>query len=179
MCSAGVDIARRLWPLLLAVAAGGILRADEPEHPVIQLRNIYVPADQPADWPTAGEAYLPVDSDRLEQLLDVAQANGSAKPTPRVLEMQLYATLVDQQLVAGFGALRVARAEGPIEVLPLPASRLQIARATWRAQQQALRFGYWGQQRGLAIEVDRDDWFDFDWSASGGQRLATGQRLPS
>lgn len=151
-----------LWcsvALLLLVAPWSL--ADEPS---VLLRNVYVPAQNMAAWPTDGEAYLPVEDQRLDELLSAA--NSDSQATAEALQTVLYASLDDRAGLVGAGAVQVQHTTKGDSWLKLKSSRMGMTGATWRKQQAPALVGYWGPRKQMAALVTADDWLDFSWRAA-------------
>ncbi len=136
-------------------------RADEASAPRVLVRRVYVPAADTSSWPTEGQAYLPIEAERLESLLE--SANPVAVPPPESLATHLYASLDEQANLAGQGAVHLQPLAAERSWLAWPASGLQLANPRWRGQSSAVRLGYWGRDLGVALEVPAAGWLDFDW----------------
>ncbi len=145
-----------------AIATPKVEGGDD-EHASVLLRNIYVPVDNTASWPTNGEAYLPLAANRLEELL--ATANRDKQPAPQVIETQMYGSLEESGVIIGFGGMHVRPLVGQ-SWLSFPTGDMRLSNLEWRLQRELAQLGYWGAGRGFGLTVDREDWMDFEWSAT-------------
>ncbi|WP_252855304.1 hypothetical protein [Aeoliella straminimaris] len=156
---------RAVWCLVLALAVmAPWAAADEPASSSVLLRNVYVPANDMAAWPTQGEAYLPVEAERLEQLL--SSANADQTSGVQVLQTALYAELDQRDRLIGRGGLEVHKVSNDDSWLQLKETRVGFTQPRWRRQQSSALFGYWGPDKGTAALVEADDWLDFSWHAA-------------
>ncbi|MGI9458242.1 MAG: hypothetical protein ACR2NU_16890 [Aeoliella sp.] len=147
-----------------------IAQTDEPVAGAdtgLFVRKIYVPVTRPAAWPTAGGEYLPIEAERLDELLQIASRESDAT-TAEVTNAVLYASLDNDEVLVGRGALEVSR---PAEVpgwLRFVSSPLQLTSARWRGSPDAAELGYWGrgnwgQEGEMALRVNESGWLHIVW----------------
>ena len=140
---------RLMWFMLAALFAMGSLRAAETpgrasvdsqtSGPPIELRpfrRVYVPANRPDEWPTAGERYLPIARDEFARLLDDAQAGQRAAPgvlAARVSRADYTATLEQGELLVGRALLEIVHNSAQPALLLLDPWSVAVASARWQA----------------------------------------------
>lgn len=181
MSSVVISISIRLSQtmiVLLAVCCAHVQAEDAPA-PGILLRNVYVPANKTSTWPTDGASYLPIEAERLEQLLSVASTPQTDTNQLQAVQLVLYGKLTDGGQVVGRGAMQVAPRTSTQRWLALPAGSFELRDPMWREQQTAARWGYWPDAQGAAIETPREGWLDFEWIAAPTDSTDFRLKLPS
>lgn len=154
--------------LLVSLLAVGDCNANETTEPAaVLLRNVYVPAGEPALWPTEGKTYLPVDAQRLGELRRTAAGLGAQVASVSMALLQATADLNGE--LRGTAALRIEvppQSGGWLELQP-GATPMRDAR--WRTNDQPVALGYWGARGAtqtplLGLQAEESDWIDFRWS---------------
>ena len=126
----------RIGPSLAAWCAVGLLLScaqAEPSSP--EIRRILAPADRPERWPTGNQRFLPIETERLQQL---QQATPSA--SPRAAWIHLQAAYQEDGTIAGSGRLRVEVSQPSF--LSWPRSTTEITNARWQKAGRA-QLGSW------------------------------------
>jgi hypothetical protein len=108
--------------------------ADSSANPsALTYRRVYVPADRPEEWPTAGEQFLPLDRDEFERLTAAAEESrriasvGGAQLTSARYE----ASLADDGTLSGQAWYEVKVIDARSHVLELAPLNLALSDARW------------------------------------------------
>ncbi len=142
------------------------------EAPSGDYRRVFVPADEPELWPSAGEAMVPVDRDAMTRLLALLQSQREPSGAPLVERIDLHAHLDDGQLV-GDGRAVIRRVELRDAFLPWPHQSMRIDSPRWeeddgadlsdKALSSEALLGNWGQSEPppFGLLVNRDGVLNF------------------
>lgn len=149
--------------ILLLVACCATAQAEQPPGPGVALRKVYVPVDRTSAWPTEGASYLPINSERLDQLLAIANESQSTANELQAVQLVLYGFLAEEGHVSGQGALRVSPQKSANQWLAWPTGGVELSSVSWRDQQTVVRWGYWPEAKGVAIQTPHEGWLLFDW----------------
>lgn len=161
----------------------GMSRARGAEPP-LQFRRVYVAQDRIRKWPTGSGAFLPVDRDEFERLVQtVEQAARGAAPlkTARLVEARYTARLDNARLLSGHVELVIENTDSKGTLLSLEPCNLAISAVGWAATPQEAVCGRTAEGQFAAL-VEKSGTLQADWSLRG-QRQADGSttfvaRLP-
>lgn len=152
--------------VLCLMAIAPMVLAQEPAGRDILLRNVYVPAEKSTAWPTGGAAYVPVEAERLAELLRTASPSATGDGAVAAERLMLYGSIDASGRIVGTGAMRLQIEGTGSQWLALPEGPSSITAAAWRDSDEAAELGYWGGGRQLALRVPRSGWLDFSWHTS-------------
>lgn len=125
-----------MLPGSLVIASESAPSGNRSVAGVPEFRRIFVPADQPATWPTGGDRYLPISESEFARLLQTATAGNKSAPgefAPRIEAARYQASLDTSGNLSGDAELEIQHhGAGPALVRLSPWS-LVITDARWQA----------------------------------------------
>ncbi len=157
--------------LLGTVFIGVFSRGAEEQgsEPSINYRRIFVPAENVAAWPRAGEKFLPVESRDLEKWISAANTTNSDQgPRASITRARYWARWDGKQTLSGRGEWTITlRGDEPAN-MPLEKLSMVTTDAHWQDEASpAVRLGKWGASSDLAkrmgLEVLKSGVLEFDW----------------
>ncbi len=131
-------------------------------------RRIFVPADSPQRWPIEASRYLPMESEKFDQLVDAARrSRRGTPPPPHIRQATHRAEFVVDGLLRGTSRLEVEVSNRQPQLLLLSPLDLTITSVRWdRAPSQPARLGLWsryGDSPKQAVWVDRPGVLVLEW----------------
>ncbi|MCA9229326.1 MAG: hypothetical protein KDA57_01635 [Planctomycetales bacterium] len=155
-------------PVTFGIEAASLKHAAEANH-ANGFRRVFVPADEPEEWPIGEEHYLPISKAEFQRLIEQLELrlanNGIARA--RLTGGVYHAELLEDQLLVGHAVLEVQNSSDEPQLLPLSPLNVSVSTASWNhnAAEQA-EMGIWqlaDDQQVQGVLVDHTGSLQIDW----------------